>query len=66
MRSAADSFGSFLSEIEFKAPKLIVFTNTTGKSIKDPERRLKSLRSPSGLIGIVGGLHAKCCTTGYC
>lgn len=36
MQSAADKFEQFLSGIEFKAPKLIVFTNTTGKSIQDP------------------------------
>lgn len=36
MQSAADAFKKFLSGIEFKAPKLKVFTNTTGKAIEDP------------------------------
>lgn len=37
MKSAAEDFEKFLGGIEFKIPKLKVFTNTTGQAIEDPE-----------------------------
>ncbi|MDR2980987.1 MAG: ACP S-malonyltransferase [Puniceicoccales bacterium] len=36
MEPARAAFEKFLAPIEFKAPKLTVFTNTTGKEINDP------------------------------
>lgn len=37
MRGAAESFEKFLANIEFKAPRISVFTNTTGKEVRDPK-----------------------------
>lgn len=37
MQPAADSFQKFLANIDFKAPKISVFTNTTGKEIHQPQ-----------------------------
>ncbi len=36
MKGAADSFEEFLSNIEFKAPRVSVFTNTTGEEVCEP------------------------------
>lgn len=43
MQGAADSFEKFLSNIEFKAPKISVFTNTTGQELHEPEAIKKAL-----------------------
>lgn len=37
MQGAADSFKVFLQDREFQAPKIAVFTNTTGKEIREPQ-----------------------------
>jgi len=36
MMPARDGFASFLSGVEFKAPEVTVFTNTTGKEVSEP------------------------------
>lgn len=36
MKPARDAFEAFLAPIEFHAPRLAVFTNTTGREISDP------------------------------
>ncbi len=37
MQSAADEYEHFLEDFEFKRPSFAVYTNTTGKSISDPD-----------------------------
>lgn len=37
MQPAADGFRDFLEEIDFAIPRIAIFTNTTGESLKDPE-----------------------------
>jgi len=37
MQGAADKFAKFLQDVNFKAPKFAVFTNTTGQQVKTPE-----------------------------
>lgn len=36
MQPAADAFASYLEGVEFKAPTIPVFTNTTGEQVSDP------------------------------
>lgn len=37
MQSAADSFATFLADKPFSAPKIPVFTNTTGREVSEPD-----------------------------
>ncbi|PWU06337.1 MAG: [acyl-carrier-protein] S-malonyltransferase [Verrucomicrobia bacterium] len=43
MKSAAEAFGRFLTGIEFKSPKIKVFTNTTGEAIENPTKIKEAL-----------------------
>lgn len=38
MQSAADSFATFLADKDFRAPSIPVFTNTTGREVKEPQQ----------------------------
>ncbi len=38
MEPAKKGFASFLSDIDFKEPTLTLFTNTTGRTVSDPDR----------------------------
>ena len=37
MAPARDAFAGFIRDFTFKAPQIPVYTNTTGKSVSDPE-----------------------------
>ena len=37
MNSAKEAFAEFIEDIEFKAPKITVYTNVTGKKLDDPK-----------------------------
>ncbi len=43
MKPARDAFEKFLDTIEFKTPKLAVYTNVTGKAVSDPAEIKKML-----------------------